>query len=247
MNSKATFVLLLLLVSSLANAGPFLGTFRQALDRAYIPEGFDSNDNVEFVASGRFKNSCYQISQSEASPPKKVPGGRAKILLSLRVNLYEGQECVEGQTPFYQTFRVGLLPVGDYSLIDSVSGRELGQFSVTEAPDSAAGADNINYVPLQDAFIFEKSGQRFLMLKGIFTDSCMKVGQVDVSVNRDSVVVLPQLKREANTKCEAQTKPFRFEKRFTEQLPGGVFLFHARSMGGQAITKLSSELTIDGL
>ncbi|MGZ3688660.1 MAG: hypothetical protein ACXVBW_10185, partial [Bdellovibrionota bacterium] len=36
-------------------------------DRAFVPAGFDDNDNVEFVVTGKLPSTCFNIGPSETS------------------------------------------------------------------------------------------------------------------------------------------------------------------------------------
>jgi len=217
------------------------------LGSAYLPQGFDSNDNVQMVVEGVFENTCYRQAPTRAV----VDPISREMKLYPQAYYYDGF-CLQMIVPFHQTLDIGLVPAGQYAVMDmsgvtprfssamespAARGRSLGTMNVQQAV--RAEADDYLYAPVEQAYVDTSTeGKQVLHLTGNFTLSCATMMDVKVSLQDKVLVVQPisQLKRET---CEGGSYPFH-EK---VELPSGVqgrTLIHVRSLNGKALNVLSN-------
>lgn len=201
----------------------------QPMDKLYIPEGYDSNDSIQLVAAGEFKNSCYQTGIIQS----KVNASKNEITLALTAYLYEGR-CLKVEVPFFQTVYLGRInKSGNYKIKDGYDGRLLGNIRVGKPSEEGSGTDNTSYATITDAFIIGNE----LHLRGLYSNTCLQVKDIEVRYQKDVLVVLPQLEFLSSSSCAKTELPFELKKTLTDALPE-KFLLHVRSMGGQAVNKI---------
>jgi hypothetical protein len=199
----------------------------------YIPDGFDTNDNAQIVAEGLFRNSCYR----PASVKVDVDHNAKTITLHPTAYQYDGY-CLQVMIPFDQAMDVGILKAGTYQVIQEVMGEQsvLGPMKVRVATNSAA--DDYLYAPVSQAYYEKKQGERATVkVSGEFTNSCMKLADVMVSVQPNVIVLQPISALQDRGDC-VQGK-FPFEKQV--QLPNvktGRYLLHVRSLNGKSVNTL---------
>ena len=77
------------------------------LNKAYIPIGFDDNDNVQVMVTGVFNNTCYRVG------PTTVHVDETTKTIQIRQSAYDyGFECLQIELPFAQVVNIGLVPAG---------------------------------------------------------------------------------------------------------------------------------------
>lgn len=202
------------------------------LKRAFIPVGFDDNDQVQLLVAGEFPDSCYKLGPYSM---KKTERGIEVLQYAYR---YKGM-CLDIIVPFSQVVELGITRAANHSVIDVVSGKELGQIPVNKAKTSAI--DDELYAPVSEAMILDERGGTgpTLYLTGNFPWPTMRMKEVRVQVYDDVVVVQP-IAEITVEKLDAQgmARP-RFEvKKPIKNLPKGQFLLHVRSMNGKAVNHL---------
>ncbi len=226
-------VFLFFFLTSVLYASDFVQEIEQPLEKALIPIGFDNNDSVQIMVTGRFKSPCYQIGTFYSTVDRK------KKVVEVQLSAYEYKGCsLDVEVPFYQVIPLGLIrEAGDYTVKDMTGKNALGVLKIAPAEVSPETTDDFTYAPLLDAFILErKSGKKVLILTGVFSDSCLRFQKVEVKYYPEVVVVLPKIYRPKNAGCEKGEFPFRREEVLNADLPA-KFLLHVRSWGGQAINK----------
>lgn len=207
-------------------------TITVSFNKVYVPVGFDDNDRTQVTIEGAFPNTCYKVGPYAT----KVDPTTRTITVQQQAYHYQGV-CLQVMVPFYQVIDLGLVPHGDYKIVDAANGSSLSGIRIDTA--TKAEADEYLYAPMTDAFITTEpeTGIHTLSIMGAFTDRCTMFEDIKVNYTQDVIVVQPVVKHIAARNC-AQEKT-RFVK--TVQLKGGLtgmYLLHVRSMNGQAINKM---------
>lgn len=198
----------------------------------YIPQGFDSNDTVEVMVEGYLPNTCYKLGKTEVSVDKE----NKKIEITQMAYRYDGI-CLEVIVPYEHMVTVGILPSGEYLVSTFGRKNKSGQLPITVAKTKSP--DEVVYAPVSEMQLMGSREQnKVLKLSGVFTNSCMKIDEVRVLIESDSVVtVLPVVKLASQTICAQGMFPFTTEKELPT-LKNGRYLIHVRSLNGKAVGKL---------
>lgn len=199
----------------------------------YLPGGFDSNDNVQIIAEGAFRNSCYRPAVASAVVNKNTK----TISISGKSYVYEGF-CIQMIVPFHQVINVGVLPPGKYEVVQPASENryELGELKIK--PRSSTAADDYLYAPVSQAyFAYDREGNPFIRITGYFTNSCMSMKDLLVDVKDNVIVVQPIAQMKESGTCNKGR--FKFSKAIDiSDVELGRYLLHVRSLNGQAINTL---------
>lgn len=226
-----------LAVCGLVVANPAAGnapkTVETALTKAYIPLGFDDNDRVQIAVAGSFKNSCYKVGPHAL----KVDSVNKTITVQQQAYLYSGV-CLQMFVPFSQVLDIGIIPSGDYKVVDALSGQTLAQLPVTEG--SNPGPDDFMYAPVNDAYVVHDpdTHKNVLAITGSFGDRCSDFEDIKVNVSNDVIIVQPVLERKADISCAPEKVRFLKTIELNENVKAGMYMLHVRSLNGQAINKL---------
>ncbi len=234
---KFTSLILTLFISivALADNEPKLVEVR--VDKGFFAKGFDDNDNLQITVAGVFPSSCYKLGPAKA----EVDVHRGAIRVTQSAYFYGGI-CVPVSVPFSETISLGMVKAGAYTVVDTVSGKTLGEVPVLRStkPES----DDFLYAPVTDASVIEVNKRPTLVLTGTFTDRCTKLKEVRIDYQKETVVVLPIAEHvNARGECGAQLKRFQHTEPLNVGLTG-TFLLHVRAMNGKAINKVVELLDI---
>jgi hypothetical protein len=177
---------LLVPVSMYASAG----VVPAPVDHLFVPNGFDNNDNVEMVVTGKFPTNCYSRNKVET----KVSGEIVDVTVSALFN--DGRACELSNVPFSENITVGTLQGGKYKV--RVNGKEMGALKVDEARSDSVDDHiyaQVDYVEL--GFTGGLTGSAFLI--GKKTMDCVELDHVEyVSNGSDTLAVLPIMKKVSN-------------------------------------------------
>lgn len=197
--------------------------------RAYVPAGFDDNDSIQIVAEGTFKNSCYRPAETSVA----IDLEKKRITLGPAAYEYSGF-CLQVILPFDRAIDLGILPNGTYDIVQA-DGSKLGSLPVSKA--FTDNADDHLYAPISQAFFRQKGAVSEIYITGQFPNSCMKLDEVKVTVEKTVIVVQPIAKVEQTRDCK--DGKFQFEKLVkVEMIPAGRYLLHVRSMNAKAVNSL---------
>ena len=197
----------------------------------YVPIGFDDNDtNVQVVFEGIFPNSCYL----RAEPKVEISGKKIKIQPQAYVR---SGPCLTVLIPYQQEINLGMLEGGDYEVQISKAGQTVTAILPIEEARSEE-TDNYLYAPIRHARLISKK-DRLLRLEGEFTNSCMKLKEIQIYVPSDQVVILlpiAEYDQKEGEVCAERLIPFVTDIHIDEETaPSGRYLFHIRSIGGNAL------------
>ncbi len=210
------------------SASPTIETV--TFDRIYVPVGFDSNDNIEFVGEGRFENGCYR----PLAPKTEIDLANKIITVGPLAYKYPGL-CVQVILPFSRVVEVGVLPAGEYRILQKGTGRELGKLGVTEA--RRVEPDNFLYAPVSQAFFDQNQAQAEIRLKGNLPVPCMKFEEIKTTITNNVIVVQPIVRFADPGECS--TDPLTYSKIIpVGDISAGRYLLHIRSMNGASVNTL---------
>jgi len=222
-------------IGSAAVAGDFVTEVPLRIERTFIPQGFDTNDSVQILVEGNFENPCYQLGRTDSIVDKES----RVIEVMLTAYQYEGK-CPPTPVRYHHVFQLGRMPApGKYEVVDLATKKTVGKLDIAAAQDATPGTDDRLYAPLLDAVLLKQADKNVLLLRGVFSSTCMSLGEVKMSASKQAFVVLPSLNYEYKSSCKVGEFPFEKVIPLTESLPAqSTFLLHVRSMGGQSINKI---------
>lgn len=218
-------------VFSFASRAELPGQVNWPLRKAFVPQGFDDNDKVQITVSGEFPNGCFHVGPYRS----KVDVTKQTIFVQQVAYSYQAI-CLQFLIPFMQVIDVGLVPAGDYKVVDATSGAEVGKTSILRS--SNPGPDDFLYAIVDDASVSHQSGKAELTMNLKFPDRCTVLDRVDIHYTADTIIVQPvAIRAERPEGCPAEVTRLTYTKALQEGLTG-EFLLHVRSMNGQAINKI---------
>lgn len=197
--------------------------------RVYVPEGFDDNDNVQFVGEGIFSSGCYRYADTKLT----IDHAQKTIRIEPQAFKYSGA-CIQVMLPFDHTVDVGLLEKGTYSVIQGEGLLPIAQIVVKEATTSEP--DESLYAPISQALYQSRGGANKVYLTGDFPSSCMKLVKVETHVTADAIILQPIMEMGTTNCLEAKTS---FETVVNlSAVKAGRYLLHVRSMNGKSVNNL---------
>jgi hypothetical protein len=197
----------------------------------YLPDGFDTNDSVEIVGEGLLNNSCYRAANVDVN----VDHATMRIELSPKAYFYDSL-CLQVLIPYHQVISLGILNAGRYTVSDTVRKLDLGEINVRLATSSSP--DDFLYAPVSQAFFKYESGSAFVTISGEFTNSCMRLSQVLMSVQPKVITVQPIMEMEEGVLCADGMFPFERKVQVSGLSPKQRYLLHVRALNGKSINNL---------
>jgi hypothetical protein len=210
------------------------------IQKIFIPNGFDDNDNVEVVLHGEYPNTCYRTGKSGA----KIDEETKTITVWATSYRYgsAGTFCAQVITPFIQVVKVGLVNRGNYRVVyneDANIARNL-----TVKPRTSESPDDYLYAPIENASVLvDERNNQTIQMQGHFPYmliGCMRLKEVVVQRDpEDVLVVLPITEIVNDESCEQMTGDHYFEAavQVTDPLDQKGLL-HVRTLNGNAINQL---------
>lgn len=222
------------LTASIGLAQPTL--IETSFHTSYIPNGFDTNDQVQIVGEGLFPDTCYR----PATPEVVIDHDAKTVTITPRAYRYDGMVCADMVVEYHQVLNLNLLHAGDYKIAQRNVKQEFGQIEIAVAANS--DPDEFLYAPIEQAHFSNGSarGTGSIKLNGEFTDSCTQLTNVRVSVQPNVIVVQPIATRdERGPRCTPGRYPFQRTVEVSG-LRSGKYLLHVRSLNAQAVNSLVS-------
>ncbi len=204
------------------------------LDHLFIPSGFDNNDNVEVVVTGKFPNPCYTRNDISVDVKNDV------IMIDVTARMEEDQEnrrCEDLKVPFSETVRVGSLQAGDYKIIVNKGSEYELRGAVDIAVSTSSSVDEhiyaqVDYIEL--GFTGGLSGDALLI--GSSISPCLALDRVEyLSNKKDTFSVLPIMKKISNNCPEARKRlqiPIKFNP---SALANNKLMLFVRSVDGKSV------------
>lgn len=219
---------------SLASASTFVESAPKKVGvsfrKIYVPEGFDDNDNVQFVGEGVFSSGCYRYAETVVTVDQV-----AKVVrIAPAAYKYDGM-CMMVILPFETPVDVGILKAGTYKVVQSIDNKELGRIhvraSISQAPD------DFIYAPVSQAFFQSKNSENKIYITGSFPLSCMKLKEVRTGVQSRALVIQPIAELDNSVPCVEGKYDFETVSEIG-YVKSGRYLLHVRSMNGKAVNNL---------
>lgn len=177
------------------------------VDHVFVPNGFDNNDQVEVIVTGKFPNPCYTRNKYEV----KVKGNTIKIdVTSVSMNDPMYTKCEPLKIPFTEVVNVGSLQGGDYKVIVNEGGQYEQKDLISIAAASSESVDENIYAKvdyIETGFTGGASGDALLVAQS--PSPCLTLDRVEyLSNSKDTLSVLPIMKR---TSLDCPEKSQRIE------------------------------------
>lgn len=204
------------------------------LDHLFIPSGFDNNDNVEVVVTGKFPNPCY--SRNEISVDVKNDIVHIEVTARMEDD-QDRRRCEDLKVPFSETVRIGSLQAGDYKIIVNKGSQYELKGALDVAVSSSSSVDDhiyaqVDYIEL--GFTGGLTGDAVLI--GSSISPCLALDRVEYLSNKeDTLSVLPIMKKISNSCPEARKRlqiPLKFNP---SALANNKLMLFVRSVDGKSV------------
>jgi hypothetical protein len=199
--------------------------------KVYLPDGFDTNDQVQVVGEGMFSHLCYRSAPNLVT----VDYHSKTIYVGPAAYLFSGF-CLQVVLPFNKVLDVGIVEEpGTYKIVQTTDHRVMGEIRIKAA--NRAEPDDYLYAPISQAYFHVEAGQNQILLSGDFPNSCMSFKEIRINAQPDVIVVQPIIEMSNTQACKDGVFPF--EKKFDlGKFKAGRYLLHVRSMNGRAVNTL---------
>ncbi len=200
------------------------------ITKAYIPTGFDNNDNTILMIEGYLPSTCYKLGLLE----QKVSGNN--IELKQNVYFFDGP-CAALVTKFEQTVFLGILNTGNYKVMDVSENSVLGPLPVQEAVNKVK-PDDYDYANITDVEVNVQNNVPVATLRGWLPNNCWVFSENRTALEgQDVVTILPIIEQVKDKVCLEATVPFTTHVELSDT-PKRKYLLQVRSLNGKAITKI---------
>lgn len=233
-------MLIKILVSLVFSVSALAATSSNLEEVFVVPQGYDSNDNIEITVHGVLPNGCTKVK----SVPIQKNGNTFSVDFMLERRNLTGCDELEIQTPinYTNTFDLGQLTPGTYQVqYKTEQGQVTKEFSVVKATQTTL--DDELYAPVSSAFIPEllysdQLGQ--VILTGMFYSNCMRLRDSNIKVERfDNVfVIIPKAELLELAYCDQEMYPLQNIVFLPEITAPGHYFIHIRSQSGLSVNKI---------
>jgi len=206
------------------------------IEKAYVPVGYDDNDLITVVTTGTLKKSC----QWAATPEVKVENNARTVTIKQIVHGYPST-CVDTAIPYSREVEIGMLPAGEYAIIDGVTNERVGTLPVEKAKTSTSYGpyvDEVNYALVETAYVTHLGEtEHTLVLNMKLPGNCLRFKEVLVDYPDDVIVVRPIAEPTGDANCSGELRSQRAEVKLRSNLKG-MKLLHVRSLWGRSLNRL---------
>lgn len=228
---KAMFITLALVLPLLGQANP-PKVVPSPVDHLFVPKGFDDNDNVEIVVTGKYPNPCYIRNNSEV----EVQGNKVLVTVTA-LSRDNDNECDPMAIPFTEAITIGNLQAGAYQIVVNGGTRFEQTEALTVDVSRSGRADEhiyaiVDYIEL--GFTGGLSGDAIIMARS--PSDCVVFDRVEYLTNgKDTLSVLPIMKKisdDCSEKVQRFEIPIRFQPR---SFAHKDLLLFVRSVEGKSV------------
>lgn len=216
----------LLCLSALVTLQAFAGVVPAPVDHLFVPKGFDNNDNVEVIVTGKFPNPCFIRNKVDV----KVSDDLVDVTITSLKR--DDVSCDNLKVPYRETVTIGSLQSGDYKV--RVNGKLEDKLEVAMSTSSSVDENlyaAVDYVEL--GFTGGLAGDAMIVAHTV--SSCLEFDRVDlISNGKDTYSIMPILKRrqgECPEKRDFLQIPVKFD---VNALKNDSILLFVRSMDGKS-------------
>lgn len=217
---------------------------------AFVPVGFDDNDEAQVVIDGYLPSGCYRL-----TGPDVVVDRAMKTIKIRPLARYFDIPCVEALIPYQLEVNLGVLPEGRYVLslnhngyrrnpnpTPSLPGPDLlhQTFEITHAKQTTP--DDELYAPVDSVRVSSSSGDRNLRatIEGRLTSTCMKWKELRIQDHGPTINLIPVIEMASPPPEGCQNVEIFYQKEIPlpPTLTPGRHLLHVRSLNGRALNAL---------
>jgi len=183
------------------------------VDHVFVPNGFDNNDHVEVIVTGKFPNPCFTRNSYDVN----VKDDLINInVTSLSMDNPYYTKCEPLRIPFSETVSIGNLQGGKYNIVVNRGGKYEQKESLNIAVASSHSIDDNIYAKIdyvETGFTGGASGDAILVAQS--PSPCLIVDKVTyLSNDKDTLSILPIMKK-ISSDCPEKTErieiPIKFE------------------------------------
>jgi len=204
------------------------------IEKIFVPNGFDDNDNVDVVLHGEFPNDCFRVGNVTA----EVMEAERIIKVTATSLQYQGTACAEMLVPFVQQIKVGVLKAGPYRVVVNDKLEAAAPFFVK--PRITEAADDHFYAPVEFAeLVTTKRGPQFVQLTGRYpipVKGCIMIDEIRVRREGDVIVVLPIMHPYDGEACADHKLEFKKDVAL-DFVFKGEGLLHVRAVNGNSYNR----------
>ena len=205
------------------------------VDHLFVPNGFDNNDNVEVIVTGKYPNPCYIRNTSDVEVREE------KIFVTVNaLRREDGEDCSPMAIPFTEAVTIGNLQAGNYEIIVNEKTESEQKENLIVDVSRSTGVDDhlyaiVDYIEL--GFTGGLSGDAVLMVRS--PSDCVAFDRVEyISNKKDTISVLPIMKKVLEN-CREKVRRFEIPIRFRPQdFAHKDLLLFVRSLEGMAVYTL---------
>jgi hypothetical protein len=204
------------------------------VDHLFIPNGFDNNDNVEVIVTGKFANPCYTRNKVEVEVKEDL------INIEITSLSREGQTlftCEPLKVPFTETVTIGNLQGGDYKVVVNQGSEFELKGNLKVAVSSSNSVDDYLYAQVDYVDLgFTGGGSGDALLVGHSVSPCLALDRVEYLSNEaDTFSILPIMKKVSKDCPEKRTRmhiPVKFDPK---KVKAKKVLLFVRSIEGKSV------------
>lgn len=212
------------------------------IEKIFIPNGFDDNDNIEIILFGQFPNTCYKTGQTGFYFDQE----NKKISVWATAYKYNQENlfCAQVMVPFIQVVKIGLLAEGQYEVQLVTQQGIKRQFNVYKSV--AESPDEFIYAPVSavTAEFDRTTNKQSVAISGYFPrlyTGCMKLVDVRMEMDPEDVLVIrPIAEIFPDNECFGAEYKFNLEKELPFILPNNT-LIHTRVTNGNSLNQIVAD------
>ena len=190
----------------------------------YLPEDYDDNDPVSWVAEVELDDACTQVTSHRAA----LDPTQNQIELIVETKRASG-DCEPIKKRVNLEFQTDALSSGTYSVQNA--GRVLGVLEVSHS--NSDHEDSSSLAPVSEVQVTPAAGGGWILhMSGIFSDDCLTYGRTGFHAQTDVITVEP-ISRLWEFGCGQKTDvPFAVSASLPVSSSVPSYLIHVRSAGG---------------
>lgn len=171
-----------------------------SIDQVFVPNGFDDNDDVEVILSGKYNSSCYRNGPTTFN----VDSAENRITIKSEAYFHIGAPCKKMTLPFLKKIKLGFLKAGTYSIF--VEGNPQLDNGILNIKNAEYGVqDDFMYAPVESVSIKEQQNHsEFLILNGHYPKvsmGCLTMKSVRFEYAKNMLIVLPVMSFQDGSAC----------------------------------------------
>jgi hypothetical protein len=207
------------------------------VDHVFVPNGFDSNDHVEIIVTGKFPNPCYVRNKYEV----KVKDDVINIdVNSLSMDDPAYTKCEPLKIPFTEVINIGSLQGGDYKIIVNEGGKYEMKEAILIGTASSQSIDENIYAKvdyIETGFTGGASGDAILVAQS--PSPCLVLDRVDYLTNeKDTLSILPIMKR-VSSSCPEKAERIEIPVKFSPStFKSSQILLFVRTIEGRSVNSI---------